>query len=99
MVEHNELGNYRTESCVQLGDCLDDLLGAHVATAIAILADNQDTRVNSTRAFHQVVQVFEITMIARQQHAVYLDRMQEMHGIVITRPAHVCTSCPACLRA
>jgi hypothetical protein len=89
MVQDIQLVRDGTSRSEQFGDSFHYARFREISFRIVVLADNKDTGMMPLRDQNQVMQVFEIVMIAREKSSIYADRVCEMNGIVLSDHANV----------
>ena len=67
--------------CNQLADGPNDASFVEVTFRIVVFAHHEDPDVMSPNNHHQIVEVFEISVIMRKQHSAGLDGMSQMYGV------------------
>src|SRR5207237_4372542 len=75
--------------CQQLADGPNDASWGQVPPGIVLLANNKDTRMMPSQCRRQIVQVSEIVMVAGQQYTILLNRVRELHGIILSYHARL----------
>src|SRR5262245_45695658 len=89
VVQNGELVRYRHASGQQLGDRRNDSALVEVPLWVIIFADHKDSGMVPAHGDDQILQIPEIIMVMGKTNAIFMDRMSEMHGIVLARHAGI----------
>ena len=84
VVQDVELAGHRHAGRQQFADGPDDAAVSEIPFRIVVLAHDRYARMNSTHGYHEIVQVFEITMISGKRDPVLTSSMGEVNGIIAT---------------
>ena len=82
VIQNGELVCDRRTRCLQFAEGPHNAFFVEVTLRIIISANGQNTGMASSRGSHQVVQLFKITGVVRDQYAAFEYGMREVHGII-----------------